>query len=214
MQNAGDMTEVTVWGSNANFNLGLGHQQPRQVPDVLDKFRKEYQTVIQVAMGAYHTMFLTKDGKIFACGIGMGGRLGTGNEKTVLTPTRVLIKSDGTFNSLTVGQDHTIFLTESKVWTVGSNEFGQLGQKEVSEKLLIPRTVNCLTKKGITGALASSVHSVFYDATSVFMCGANLGQFGKHTAVGNKSNVFDPIVVSLFMIFILIMAFITGYADY
>ncbi|ODM97386.1 Inhibitor of Bruton tyrosine kinase [Orchesella cincta] len=178
-QNAGDMTELTVWGSNANYNLGLGHQQPRLVPDVLEKFRKEDLSLVQVAMGTYQTMFLTKTGKVYACGYGMGGRLGTGNETTVLTPSLVHLKS--ACKIIAVGQDHTVFLTDNKVWTVGSNDFGQLGQPKECHKLLTPRTVNSLSKFQISGVLASSIHSVFYDQSVVIMCGANQGQFGKQT---------------------------------
>ncbi|CAL8109849.1 unnamed protein product [Orchesella dallaii] len=195
-QNAGDMTELTVWGSNANYNLGLGHQQPRLIPDVLDKFRKEDLTLVQVAMGTYQTLFLTKTGKVYACGYGMGGRLGTGNETTVLTPSLVHMKSAGACKSIAVGQDHSIFLTDSKVWTVGSNEFGQLGQPKECHKLLTPRTVNSLNKYKITGVLASSIHSVFYDESVVMMCGANQGQFGKHVGIGNKHNIYSPTIVS------------------
>ena len=33
--------EVYVWGTNANFNLGLGHQTQKNVADLLEVFRKE-----------------------------------------------------------------------------------------------------------------------------------------------------------------------------
>lgn len=180
-QNQGDMTELTVWGSNANYNLGLGHQQPRQFPDVASEFRRPEMSLSKVAMHTYHSVFLTHDGKVYVCGYGMGGRLGTGDEKSALTPTPINLRNNGPCRDIAVGQDHSIFLTDTKVWTVGSNEYGQLGHSSGLQipHLFSPRTLESLTKYNITGVQAGCFHSIFYNKEAVFMCGQNQGQFGR-----------------------------------
>jgi len=38
----------------------------------------------KVVMCKFHSVFLSVDGKVFTCGHGRGGRLGHGNEETLL----------------------------------------------------------------------------------------------------------------------------------
>lgn len=189
-QNAGDMTELTIWGSNANYNLGVGHQEPRSHPDVATDFRRSEMSLAQVEMNTYHTLFRTQTGKVYSCGYGMSGRLGTGEEDTVLSPSLIQLRNNGPCKAIAAGQDHSIFLTDSKVWTVGLNEFGQLGHHVSVQKLCKPRTVDVLQNHGITGVIAGPFHSVFYNANEVYACGQNQGQFGRGFEDGK--NVFAP----------------------
>lgn len=41
--------EVYVWGINQNYNLGLGIQHSKQSPELLEKFRKENISIVQVS---------------------------------------------------------------------------------------------------------------------------------------------------------------------
>lgn len=41
----------------------------------------------KVVMCKFHSVFLSVDGKVFTCGHGRGGRLGHGNEETLLVCT-------------------------------------------------------------------------------------------------------------------------------
>ena len=38
----------------------------------------------KVVMCKFHSVFLSADGRVFTCGHGRGGRLGHGNEETIL----------------------------------------------------------------------------------------------------------------------------------
>lgn len=40
--------------------------------------------IYKVVMCKFHSVFLSVDGKVFTCGHGRGGRLGHGNEETLL----------------------------------------------------------------------------------------------------------------------------------
>lgn len=66
-----------VWGSNKNYNLGVNNDQGTEpLPQMLEYFRKEHICLTSVALGAYHSLFLDKNGKVYAVGHGKGGRLG------------------------------------------------------------------------------------------------------------------------------------------
>ena len=45
--------------------------------------------VVHVAAGAYHSLLVTEAGHVFACGVGMYGRLGLGHVRPTFTPTPV-----------------------------------------------------------------------------------------------------------------------------
>lgn len=87
--------EVSVWGSNNNYSLGMclmkssclsltiikffvtsgiGNQQARSDPEVLDCFRKDKTSVKQVVMSKFHSVFIAHSGQVFSCGHGQGGR--------------------------------------------------------------------------------------------------------------------------------------------
>ena len=50
-------------------------------------YQKIKLCVFQVAMSKYHTVFLSSDGRVYTCGHGRGGRLGHGNEQTIVVST-------------------------------------------------------------------------------------------------------------------------------
>lgn len=68
--------EILVWGTNKNYNLGTGNSEPTNTPQSVDFFRKEHILLDNVALGAYHSLFLDKKGILYSVGHGEGGRLG------------------------------------------------------------------------------------------------------------------------------------------
>ena len=68
-------------------------------------------TYTQIVMCKFHTLFLTHQGRVLACGHGHGGRLGLGDETTCLRPQ--LLKSLGNTCKMIAGaRDHSLFLSE------------------------------------------------------------------------------------------------------
>nr|CAI5845108.1 unnamed protein product [Callosobruchus analis] len=107
--------ELYCWGSNTN-NL-LGPQQARYTPDMLDIFHKEYagEQVQQICVDQFHTVIITSSGKAFSCGHGQGGRLGLGDEKSVVLPHNIVFHSNQkgetiSCNQAAISRDHSIFL--------------------------------------------------------------------------------------------------------
>ncbi|KAG8231547.1 hypothetical protein J437_LFUL008089, partial [Ladona fulva] len=130
------LTEVYVWGSNSNFNLGIGNHQIRRQPDTIDFFWKNKISIKRVAMGKFHSIFLCEDGRVYSCGLGQGGRLGLDSEETVMTPNQINISAQHSLPtsskhvviSVSVGQDHSLLVTDKgAIYSFGMNDYYQLG---------------------------------------------------------------------------------------
>ncbi|XP_054716016.1 inhibitor of Bruton tyrosine kinase-like isoform X2 [Uloborus diversus] len=192
-------SEVYAWGSNVNCNLGLGKVQSRDVPELLEVFRKDFISIKQVDICKFHSAFLSTNGKVYTCGYGHGGRLGQGNEDTCLVPS--LVKGIGSQQCLQVaaGQDHLLFLLEGgQVWSCGLNTYHQLGHIPPPERLLIPKAISLKFLKGkeIVGVRAARFHSVIYTKSCVYTFGLNAGQLGHPK--GDRTQINPRLVSTLF----------------
>ena len=135
--------------------------------------------IAQVSTGK-HTLFLTKEGEVWGCGKATRGRLGVNltdsmqkkrSPPTFLTPFR--IENLPPIKAVSTGAAHSLFLDlDGVVWSCGSNQYGQLGQKT---KQLSP--VENLPK--IATIKAGRRCSVFIDYNStIWVCGKAEDQFG------------------------------------
>jgi hypothetical protein len=175
--------DVYAWGSNSNYNLGIGHQQHRQSPDVLEYFRREGVHVRKVVLQKFHSAFLSSSGQIFTCGHGRGGRLGHGNEESQLSPRPVKDLHGGQpCADVALGVDHSVFLTTTgAVLTCGTNLHHQLGQNPSPTESTSPQLVYLgkqIQKPCAVGVGASRFHSLFWTKDAVFTWGLNAGQLG------------------------------------
>jgi len=136
--------DSTVWavGNNECGKLGdpgIVGPQNRAIkvkgPDGVQPLRN----VIAIAAGENHSLFLTKDGRVWAVGCNSSGQLGDGttqNRRTVVP----VVKADGSpFDSviaIAAGEDFSLFLRQDgSVWAVGDNMNGQLGDGTTQDRL-------------------------------------------------------------------------------
>lgn len=68
--------EVLVWGSNKNYNLGIGNEEGRLTPQQLDYFNKHNIFIDKVSISTYHCMFLDTNKRLYTVGHGNGCQLG------------------------------------------------------------------------------------------------------------------------------------------
>ena len=137
-----DDLDVFCWGSNANFNLGNGHDMKKAVPEMNDYFKKHNVSIVQVVMSKFHSAFRAKSGQVFTCGFGTGGRLGHASETTLITPQLVdKLKADKCVH-IAASRNNTYFLTaDGVVHSCGTNEFKQLGQLGATKASLAPKPI-------------------------------------------------------------------------
>ncbi len=71
----------------------------------------------RVFIGAYHIVYLTEQGRCFACGLNHAGQLGIGDNESKNRPTEInlahlnLAPGDK-IKWVFVGQEHTVYFTE------------------------------------------------------------------------------------------------------
>ncbi|CAG0880308.1 unnamed protein product [Darwinula stevensoni] len=179
--------ELYAWGNNANNKLGMGVTESKTQPDIFDCFgsdsvQKESVQISFVSMSENHTLFLAKGGKVFSCGLGLGGQLGLGTEDSQVTPKPITCFGT-TYKCISVatGSDHSLFLTQGNtVLSCGSNSYGQLGHSlGHNHRLLIPKMLRLRQLHGpIKGIACGPFHSIFYSSTEIFTFGKNAGQLG------------------------------------
>jgi alpha-tubulin suppressor-like RCC1 family protein len=115
---------VVVWGSNSHGQLGLGIAQLNVEKPLKLGFQK---TVVQVAMGDHHSVFLVSNGECYSCGDNFQGQLHQPNFG--YSDSLMPVKLAEQIEEVSCGSKHTIFLTRNgKVLACGSNSSGQLAQ--------------------------------------------------------------------------------------
>ncbi|KAF0979120.1 hypothetical protein FDP41_002190 [Naegleria fowleri] len=89
----------------------------------------ELSGISKVAVGRTHSIFITEDGHVYACGLNEMGQLGLGT-RSRNEPYIQLIQelNDFEIRKAACGAEHSLFLTTTgDLYATGSNQFGQLG---------------------------------------------------------------------------------------
>ena len=153
-------------------------------------------TISAIACGHSHTVILTNEGKVYSCGLNDDGQLG----QSISTGTPTII-SNGigslTISAIVCGNLHTVFLTnDGKVYSCGSNEFGQLGQSiSTGTPTIISNGIGTLT---ISAIACGGQHTVFLTNNGkVYSCGSNRqGQSGYITKSYTPTESPNPTIIS------------------
>ena len=116
--------------------------------------------VVKVVCGMDHSLFLTENGQVYACGWGTDGQTGLGNVATTSEPTALKGDLDGVkVKQLSSFADTTLAVSEeNEVFAWGSSEYGQLtsicDSTQVSTPTNLPFTKQRKIKKVAVGATA------------------------------------------------------------
>ncbi|KAG7209510.1 hypothetical protein KM043_015595 [Ampulex compressa] len=117
---------VYAWGSSQFGQLGLGKVLQCSSPELITSLAEE--VIIDAVAGQYHSIALTKDGRVFTWGWGVHGQLGHGSTDEKNTPTLITSLLGIFIRHISAGHAHTLVLSmEGVVYAFGCNLFGQLG---------------------------------------------------------------------------------------
>jgi len=143
--------------------------------------------VVDVSAGRYHSLFLTKDGRVYACGSNQYGRLGVGNTDDQDYDAPQLVSAEDVV-AIAAGDRHSVFLKRCGAALVtGSNDKGRIGLGKSVQQVGTPTKLDL---EHVVAISAGADHSMFLlcDGT-VYGSGRN-GYF--QLAVGHNEEVYTP----------------------
>lgn len=121
--------------------------------------------IVQVASGLEHTLFLTSEGEVLACGNGEVGQLGImlpNSNKQIHNPVQVPSLRNHLVRSIAAGEQHSVAVTSyGEVYSWGDNSFGQTGiGKEEGTSVSYPARVKALAHVVVTQIACGANHTL------------------------------------------------------
>jgi alpha-tubulin suppressor-like RCC1 family protein len=158
-----------TWGSGVDGQLGHGDTGDRLVPTLVGAGTfgaPEGGRVVMAACGKAHTLVVTEDGGLWACGRGAYGRLGLNDDenRSVFEQVGAEVFGGARVVAAAAGEAHSAAVTEDgALWTWGSGESGRLGHGDDKQEPL-PKKVTTVTIEapmfGKSGNLSREMNNV------------------------------------------------------
>ncbi|KAK4883685.1 hypothetical protein RN001_007004 [Aquatica leii] len=157
----------TVWtfGEGDYGKLGLGHTTTKSTPQCVEALSDI--TIKKVGCGANLTIFLSRDGRIFVCGIDRVPWQIHARERSDYKPQELKGLSEYFIEDFAIGTEHVLFLSRcGKVLGWGLNSEGQLGLPHTS-LVREPDVIPELSNKGIRQISTGRTHSAAWTALAL-----------------------------------------------
>jgi alpha-tubulin suppressor-like RCC1 family protein len=193
---------VYAWGTNSNSQLGDNSTTGRLVPVAVSTTGVlSGKTITTMAAGAYHSLAVTSEGRVYAWGSNVYGQLGNGSANASTVPVAVDmtgVLSGKTVTAVTVGQTSSFALdSDGKVYAWGNNSYGQLGDGTRNNRLrpVAVDATGVLSGKRITALSCINLSVLALSSEGkVYGWGHN-----SHGQLGNNSTVqsFTPVAMDM-----------------
>jgi uncharacterized repeat protein (TIGR02543 family) len=189
---------IFTWGYNFYGQLGDGTVENKNIPtDITSSFSfNENEKIKDISLGAYYSVALTTDGRIFTWGHNVYGQLGDGTNIKQETPVDItssfVLSENEEITQISVnGYVSSAITSNGRVFTWGWNIFGQLGDNTFVNKNVpteITTNFTLIEDETITNIWLGDYHaSALTSDNRVFSWGNNgYGQLGDGTNI-NKS---------------------------
>ncbi|MFN8444230.1 MAG: hypothetical protein U0175_25835 [Caldilineaceae bacterium] len=167
---------VKCWGGSYQGQVGGNSYPFRTTPIDVPDLASGVQSVVG---GGYHTCALTTIGTVKCWGGGNQGQLGNGSSGDSTIPVTVT-GITSTVIAISAGSGHTCALDNvGKIWCWGSNEWGQVGVKELETYFNTPVEVQGLAGKAISISCGYGHTCALFEDSTVMCWGNNSsGQLG------------------------------------
>ncbi|XP_015266272.1 PREDICTED: probable E3 ubiquitin-protein ligase HERC6 [Gekko japonicus] len=181
---------VFSWGAGTFGQLGTGELKDRLIPKKIEGLST--CKIIQVACGHYHSIVLTKDGRVFSWGQNSYGQLGIGKEVSSHGQPQHVSALDGIpLAQVAAGGAHSFALSLlGIVYGWGRDSAHQLGlsQSDPREQVFKPRSVGALRNLDVIYISCGAEHTaVLTQNGSVFTFGDDsAGQLGSSSSAQER----------------------------
>jgi alpha-tubulin suppressor-like RCC1 family protein len=154
-----DDQSLFCWGSDNNYQLGLGPTQvAASTPTKVDSGPWR-----AVALGAGASCASRGDGRLACWGVGEGGRLGLDGRAFYFTPTDTTLSN---VTSLSYGQEHGAALVDTTLFSWGLTDDGRLGRSG-------PGTPPAPVGEGFDAVSAGAAHTCGVRSGQLWCWGSN-----------------------------------------
>jgi alpha-tubulin suppressor-like RCC1 family protein len=196
-----DDGRVFAWGDNDSGQLCLGADAHDETLDEAHRHAPAEvalaESIVAIARGYDHTLFLTATGQVLACGSNDAGQLGDATTEDRDAPVAVEGLSDVV--ALAAGSSNSYALTASgEVFAWGANRYGALGTGSADEDAHpAPQKVAGLSD--VVDIAAGKAHVIALSETGeVFGFGLNAStQVGPEAIANEEGDVYSPVALAI-----------------
>eukprot|EP00128_Syssomonas_multiformis_P009440 Colp12_sorted_trinity150504_noHs@20584 len=175
--------ELYGWGCAFFGALGTGNEQHALTPTKITCIDR-VKDIVAIVGGGSHSLFLLNDGSVLACGGNQWGQCGVGGtSRQVRNAEKVAFPEDVKIVAIAASRRNSIFLdSNGRVYTCGTNEFGQLGIGDASKKMAREPVLigGLLETEKIVAIAAAKLHCVVASSDRIFTWGS-----GRYGCLGN-----------------------------
>jgi len=128
--------KLFTWGSNVFGQLGIGTPDSNPHPSPILISTMTNQVNVECGFGTSYA--IDASGALFAWGNNSSGQIGNGNTTNGASPVQVSVVPLG-WSKVAAGDTYTCSLkSDGTLWSMGNNDFGQLGNGSTSSNSLVP----------------------------------------------------------------------------
>mmetsp|Transcript_12114 Transcript_12114/g.48750 ORF Transcript_12114/g.48750 Transcript_12114/m.48750 type:complete len:602 (+) Transcript_12114:67-1872(+) len=175
-----DGGQMYTWGKGAEGRLGMGDEESRSSPTLVEALQK----VTFIACGYVSTAAVTEDGVVYTWGGNDKGQLGHGCKEPRLLPTAVDELAGAAVQQIACATWHTVAITaEGALYTWGHGANGKLGHGDEANQLK-PKKVEGIDVVAMQVCCGDFHSALLTDTGEVYTWGeGNYGQLGHGKAI-------------------------------
>lgn len=193
-----EYTEVFVWGTDANGQLGLGSKTCGKVLKA-PRLCSFNILIREISCGEEHSALISHSGYVYTMGSNSEGRLGLGTRAIKQSHSPCLVEELVTQKAIKIGcgWGHTVVLTEAgEAFSWGVGEYGALGNGSTENKWS-PFPVNLPKNTGVLVSCGSRHTGILLSrGQKKTLCMFGAGEAGQ-LGTGKRERELLPITVDL-----------------